>query len=277
MASQIRILNNNAADRATLSASTTAGSLVVANLKTDYKSDVYRSTGTTATITATWASNETIGVVVLPFCNLTATATIRVKLYTNTGDVSPAYDSGNVLAGAAVPTDAWEWGNIPLGVNAYSYVGAAYGRCYTTPTVCRKMEVIIIDSANASGYVEAARLVCGAYYNPVNDAEIDVGIEFPETSSSSRSSASDLITDIGVRYKKLSFNLGNMTVADRNKVLGIFKSNGISRPMFVSLLSEDGDITNEQNYQIYGKLSQTSAVSIAYWQGYATSVEIEEC
>ena len=84
MASQIRILNNNAADRATLSASTTAGSLVVANLKTDYKSDVYRSTGTTATITATWTSNETIGVVVLPFCNLTATATIRVKLYTNT-------------------------------------------------------------------------------------------------------------------------------------------------------------------------------------------------
>lgn len=277
MASQIRILNNNAADRATLSASTTAGSLVVDNLKTDYKSAVYRSTGTTTTITATWASNETVGVVVLPFCNLTATATMRVKLYTNTGDVSPAYDSGNVLAGASVPTDAWEWGNTPLGVNAYSYVGAAYGRCYTTPTVCRKMEVIIIDSANASGYVEAARLVCGNYYNPVNDAEIDVSIEYPENSTSSRNDASDLITDIGTRTKKLSFNLNNMTIADRNKILAIFKSNGVSRPMFVSLMSEDGDVTNEQHYQIYGKMSQSTSVSIAYWQAYTTAISIEEC
>lgn len=276
MASQIRILNNNAADRATLSASTTAGSLVVTNLKTDYKAAVYRSTGTTTTITATWASNETIGVVVFPFCNLTATATIRVKLYTNTGDASPAYDSGNVLAGASVPTDAWEWGSTPLGVNAYSYVGAAYGRCYTTPTVCRKMEVIIIDTANASGYIEAARLVCGNYYNPENDAEIDVNVEFPESSVSSRNDASDLITDIGTRTKKLSFNLNNMTVADRNKIMAIFKSNGVSRPMFVSLMANDAEITNEQHYQIYGKMSQSTAVGIAYWNAYTTSVEIEE-
>jgi hypothetical protein len=277
MASQIRILNNNAADRATLSASTTSSSLVVDNLKTDYKAAVYRSTGTTTTITATWASNETIGVVVVPFCNLTATATMRVRLFTNTGDASPAYDSGNVLAGASVPTDAWEWGSTPLGVNAYSYVGAAYGRCYTTPTVCRKMEVIITDTSNASGYVEAARLVCGNYYNPENDADIGVSIEFPENSVSTRNDASDLITDIGTRTKKLSFNLNNMTVTDRNKILALLKSNGTSRPMFISLMANDGDITNEQHYQIYGKLAQNTAVSIAYWQGYMSAISIEEC
>lgn len=276
MANQIRILSNNAADRATLSASSTAGSLVVSNLLTDYKSEVYRSVGTTTTITATWVISEIISAVVLPFCNLTANATIRVKLYTNTGDASPAYDSGNVLAGGGFTTNVWDWGNTPLGVNAFSFLGAPYGRCYTTPTSCRKMEVIIIDAANPSGYVEAARLVCGAYYNPVNDAELDAKVEYPDHSINTRSDASDLITERGTRTKKLSFSLQNMTPADRNAIISVFKSNGVRRPMFVSLFSNDGDITNEQTYQIYGKMTQQNAITIAYWNAYATSIEIEE-
>jgi hypothetical protein len=276
MPNQIRILNNNAADRASLSATTTAGSLVVTNLLTDYKSEVWRSTATTATITATWTNSETIGVVVLPFCNLTATATLRVKLYTNAADASPVYDSGTVSAGAGFTSNVWEWNNIPLGVNAYGYVGAPYARCYTTPTTCKKMEVIITDTSNTAGYVEAARLVCGNYFNPVNDAELDVNVEYADTSTNSRSEASDLISDIGVKYKKLSFNLQNMTVADRNAIIAIFKSNGTSRPMYVSLLSNDADVTNEQHMQIYGKMTQQSSISIAYWNAYATKIDIEE-
>lgn len=277
MANQVRILNNNAADRATLSASTTAGSLVVANLLTDYKSDVYRSTGTTTTITATWTNSETISVVVLPFCNLTTSATIRVKLYTNAADASPVYDSGAVSANAGFSTNIWEWGNTPLGVNAYAFVGAPYARCYTTPTAAKKMEVILTDSSNPSGYIEAARLVCGNYYNPVNDAEMDVKVSFPDTSTNARSDASDLISDIGIKYKTLSFSLQNMTSSDRNALVNILKSSGVSRPIFVSLLSENSSDTEaEKLFQIYGKLSSSSALTMPYWNAYSTSIDIEE-
>jgi len=276
MANKLRIVSNNAADRATLSATTTAGSLVVANLQNDYKSDVYRSTATSATITATWSATETIGMVALPFCNLTSTATIRVKLYTNTADVSPVYDTGALNAGASVPTTAYDWGNTPLGVNSYSYVGAAYARLWFTQTPCKKMEVIISDASNTSGYIEAGRLVCGAYFTPTMDAELDVSWETIDTSISERSEASDLISSLGVRSRKMSFSLQNMTPADRLAIINIFKSNSTTRPLFVSLFPDDADVDQERLYQIYGKMSKTNAVTIAYWNAYATTIEIEE-
>jgi hypothetical protein len=79
--SDVRIVYDNAVDRGTLSASSTAGSMSVTNLAIDKKSNVWRSAnGTSATLSAVWASLEAIGCVALPFCNLSPTATMRVRL-----------------------------------------------------------------------------------------------------------------------------------------------------------------------------------------------------
>ena len=61
----IRFIHDNAADRATLAASTTAGSLAATNLQRNEKAAIWRSTGTTATIAATWAIAEPVDSVVL--------------------------------------------------------------------------------------------------------------------------------------------------------------------------------------------------------------------
>ena len=76
----MRILYDNAADRATVTASSTAGALVAANLLTDRKSEVWRATGSTASIYAVWPSGATMQAVALPFCNLSPTAMLRVRL-----------------------------------------------------------------------------------------------------------------------------------------------------------------------------------------------------
>jgi hypothetical protein len=76
----MRIVSDNAVDRATLTASSTAGILAVTNLQTDTKSDVWRAVGLAATISALWASPENVQAVALPFCNLSPTATMRVRL-----------------------------------------------------------------------------------------------------------------------------------------------------------------------------------------------------
>jgi hypothetical protein len=75
----LRIIYDNAADRAALTASTTAGSLGVANLQNNRKGRPWRATGTTARLGATWGAPERIGGVFLPFCNLSPTATMRVR------------------------------------------------------------------------------------------------------------------------------------------------------------------------------------------------------
>lgn len=276
MSNHLRIVYDNAADRSSISATSTAGSLAPANLLTDYKSDIYRSVGTSTTITLTWAVAEFVGMVALPFCNLTSSATIRVKLYTNVADASPIYDTGVVSACAAAPLGAWDWGNVPLGVNAYSYVGAAYGRVWFTAYPVKKVEVIVSDSTNPSGYIEASRIVAGAYFSPERNAELDATIEPVETSSQMRNDASDLITDLGIKSKKISFSLQHMTIADKNSVFNVLRGNGMGRPIFVSLYPDDDDATEEQMFQIYGKIPQQSSVNLGYWKTYNTKIDIEE-
>ena len=61
----LRLIHDNAADRATsLAASTTSGALVAAYMQNDFKGQVHRSTGTSVSYTLTWTAGETVGGVV---------------------------------------------------------------------------------------------------------------------------------------------------------------------------------------------------------------------
>ena len=276
MSNHLRIVYNNAADRATITASSTAGGLVASNLQKERKSDVWRSTATTATLTLTYSTAEFIGMVAFPFCNLTSASTIRVRTYTNTADSTPIVDTGFVSAAAATPLGLWEWGNVPLGVNAYSYGGAIYGRVWFVSNPVKKVVIDIDDSTNTTGYIEASRLVAGAYFSPERNAELNATWEITESSRSERNDASDLITDLGSKSKKIGFSLEHMSPSDRNSITNILKGNGMSRPIFVSLYPDDEDSSIEQLYQVYGKLPQQSSVGIAYWNTYNTTLTIEE-
>ena len=276
MSNKLRVVYNNAANRGTVTASSTAGTLVVANLLTDSKADTWRATGTSATITTIYTTSELVSMVALPFCNLTSSATFRVKCYTNSGDVSPVLDTGVVLAAAPTPLGMWDWGNIPMGVNSYSYGGASYGVIWFATQSVKKVELIIADSTNPSGYIEASRLVMGAYWSPENDAELSPQWIPVEDSTHERSDSGDLRTDIGTLNKKLQITLPVMTAADRNTMMNILRGNGMSRPIYLSLFPQDSDSSNEQAFQVYGKLVQQTGVTLSNWNLYSTTIEIEE-
>jgi hypothetical protein len=76
----LRIVSDNAIERATLSAYGTAGDLVVSNLASAQVYPVWRSTLRYTQVMAAFADAETIGFVGFPFCNLSPTAQLRVRL-----------------------------------------------------------------------------------------------------------------------------------------------------------------------------------------------------
>lgn len=92
----LRILSDNAANRATLSAQTTAGNLVVANLLSDIKSDIYRSIGNytnqLASIydftTASWTKTGTVTVTAA--AKIAPDGTLTGQLITDNDTVNPA-------------------------------------------------------------------------------------------------------------------------------------------------------------------------------------------
>lgn len=271
----LRVVYDNAADRATIAASSTAGTLVPANLQTDYKSEVWRSTALTATLTITWATAELIGMVALAFCSLSSAATFRVRGYALETDTTPLIDhTGFVAYGADF--DEFMWGAEPIGVNAYSYGGGAYGVLWLPSVHACKKVVVDITDVNPSNYIEASRLVCGTYWEPVYNAEYGVTVGMVDNSKHERTDAGDLRTDRGTVHKTLNFDLAVMPKEDRDALYNIMRGNGMFKPMYVSLTPESEDEVGEQVFQIYGKLSRQGTIKWASLNQFATQISIEE-
>lgn len=90
----LRIVTKNALRSASsFTASSTAGALVVSNLIAAVKSTLHRFTGTRGSYRATWAAPTRIGCVALPFCNLSPTATMRVRVSTESSAINLALRS----------------------------------------------------------------------------------------------------------------------------------------------------------------------------------------
>jgi len=103
----LRILYNNIADLASSISVATAASASTDwdKLLTESKTEIFRSTTTTPTITYNWSSNQSINCIILPCTNFTKDALIRVKLYDasnvlihDTGSI-PAVKSTNIYSG----------------------------------------------------------------------------------------------------------------------------------------------------------------------------------
>jgi len=264
----LRIIYDNAANRATLTASSQAGALGPAYLKTDTKSEILRSVGTSQTITATWPTPELGGAVVLPFCNLTSTATIRVRGYALPSDATPTFDTGAVPACLYAPLNIPDWGTLPAGVNAFTYGGGTYGRAWFGITSFRQLTIDLVDVNSPAGYIDLARLVVGTYWSPENNADYGAGVTPMDTTAQYRTDSGDQKVDRGTLYRKLSVPLGSMTPLDRANSWRVMRGAG--------LFPEDDDPELEQSHEVYGRLSALSAITTPVYQRYATTIEIEE-
>lgn len=255
----LRIIHNNAADRATVAASTTAGSLVAANMQSDIKGKVHRSTGLSVSYTLTWANAETIGGIALPCTNLSSAATIRVQLYSDTAGNTQIADSGTISAGASVP-ELWDQTQ-PINANTFAFGGYSKTAVWfsTQYTTARRCVITLTDtSANTAGYIDCSRLVIGKYWEPTYNAENGINLQITDTSQTSRSEAGDLLVDRNTVYESLSFNFTLLPEADRAQLNKIIKYAGASKNILVCLFP--GDANTQQDYMVYGKRSNSSIV-----------------
>ena len=132
------------------------------------------------------------------------------------------------------------------------------------------------DPDNPAGYIEAVRLVAGAYWSPEQNAAYGAGITTVDTSSQYRNGAGEQKVERGAMYRKLSLTLDHMTPLDRAELWRIVRGNGLSRPLFVSLYPDSDDVELEQAHQVYGRLANLAAITTPSFQAYATNIEIEE-
>lgn len=269
----LRIISDNAADRATLTASTPAGLLVAANLLSDKKSQVYRSTTTSATFTLTWTAAETISVVCFPFCNLSPTATMRVRAYASDG-TTVVYDTGTNLACAAPARRRRGW-TAAQAASAYAYGGGNCAWRWFAPISAFKLVIDIIDTSNLQAAVEAAaRIIAASYWAPTYNATAAPWKPVDSTELY-RNAAGDQMADAGTVRRELSIDFSLMPPADRTKLANILLDSR-AYPILISVFPECGDAELERDNMIYGRRPEDSEIAIQFATAYGSKIAVEE-
>ncbi|HEY1102975.1 MAG TPA: hypothetical protein VGE70_06070, partial [Burkholderiaceae bacterium] len=147
----LRIISDNAADRATIVASSTAGSYGVANLKNELKGVPHRSGGTSVSFTLTWPNFQSVGGVAIPACNLTADATIRVRAWNAESGGTLLADTGNLFACPGANAGDPDW-TVPLNANAFAFGGASKAVAFLNDHYAvKRVQIDLVDTLNAAG------------------------------------------------------------------------------------------------------------------------------
>ena len=302
----LRIIYNNILDLPTTiitaSSSATGTATPLSNLKLDSKSQVWRSASTgvangtglyTTKVNIVLSFVEAIiGGVMLPFCNLSSAAKIRVRGYTGTAPTTGGttntpisvaagtlvQDSTKIFSSPYQTFGLWNWGSLPLGVNSYSYGGGTYGRVWMpTQLACTSLLIEIEDTDCPNPYIEISRIITGSYWSPKYNTSFGLSTGSQDLSKHQRSESGDLITNRGIRYRNMRFDLTWLPPEDRLEFTRILRGNGLPRPLFISLFPNNSeDYEKEQSHQIYGKLSQLSDITHPIFEIYSTSIDIEE-
>lgn len=266
----LRIIYKNLVDTATLSASSTNGATSKENLKLDPKSLIWRAVGNTATLTVNLAQASIVGGVILPYTNLSSQALITVTL-------SNGYTTGPVLACPYQGLSGWDWGSIPLGVNGYSQGNSTCARVWFPLQSCTSVTIAITDAGLGGRDIEVSRLVVGSYWSPTYNTSYGLAMQQQDTTEHQRSESGDILTTNGVSYSTMNFDLSWLEAKDRLQLSAILKGNRKVTPVFISLFPDNSaDWAKEQLYQIYGKLSNLSAITNNLPEMYQSSIEIEE-
>ena len=278
----LRILHDNAADRAVLTASSQVGALGPTNLQRDRKSAVLRAVSTYQAITATWPTQEAIACVALIFTNMTSSARMRVRGYATPGG-ELVLDRGDIFPCPAAPHGSFPWGTLPLGWNAYqaggvntwARGGGADGVAWFPAVRVRQLVIEVWAPQCPEGYLEISRLVTGNYWSPEYNAEYGAQLLLQDSSENYRTGAGDLKTAMGTTSDKLSINLAHLTPTDRARFMRILRESGKERAMLFSLFPENPDPLLEQDHMLYGRATNIDAVATPYYETYSAPLQIE--
>jgi hypothetical protein len=264
--SNLRIIYDNAADRATISAS--SNTALAVNMRNDYKGQVHRSSATTVTYTLNWSSpGETIGGIVLPATNMSFLGIISVSL-THSGGTATITN-----ANACPNTTLSEWKkaktlvngsfvSVALDANIFPYGGLSKTAVWFNEnyTGCTQLTITVSDSGGA-GYIDCARIVCGEYWSPsINLSREGLVVSSTDSTQVSRSDAGDLLADQGFITDEMSFNLSLLTATDRDRLLKIAKYVGIAKNVAVCGFPDTTNQNNveQQTYLVYGKFDNAN-------------------
>jgi hypothetical protein len=245
MTANVRMIIVNESDSATLTASPVlVATLPVENLQDQTRARLARTTGlaTPQYIRGDWPAQKAISAFALVRHNLTAGATLRLKLWdghNQTGTL--VYDSGDVSLGEGIPGwGTFGWGVVPWGASIFSDWPVAFATLWFTLVSALSFELQMTDSGNTAGYMEASRLFLGKYFEPLKNMSYGVDCHWEEDTEQTQTDGGTIRSDPFTPYRLWQFDLGSLTSSEIASLMQFARNTGKRSDLFVSCYPEAG-------------------------------------
>lgn len=278
MSYKFRVVHRNRLDDATsLSASDAAITLPVTNLQRQDRR-VFRSAqvASATVITATWTYGVTVKAVILHRHNLTTSSTWRVQLYSDTDCTTQIYDSGTVSAVSVVPWGQFIWGVDEWGGSIFQGWDHAYSEMYLAAQyVAKGMKVTISDPTNTAGYIQAARLIVGPYYDMTYGANFGATWAKQTATKKWRSEDGAQRNDNPKSWRTFNCRLEFMTENDRSVIADICERNGDQNDLWISQVYGANSRIN-RDYAMLAKLVSIPSIDWVVATGWNTQLQLAE-
>jgi hypothetical protein len=283
----LRIISPNEVDGATLTASPAmVATLPVTNLQDQTRARVARSNAVLSGqhVLGDFVAAKIISGMAIMRHNLTATGTVRLKLYSGFGQTGTlVYDSGALSRGGVLyewgggDVHQLEWGIQPWGADTFEDWPVAYTDLWFAEVGARSFDLEFSDPANGDGYIEASRLFLGRYWSPDSNFSYGVKITSVDLSTLERTDGGSLRTDAVETFRRWEISLEWLDAMERARLMDIVRVAGKSADMFVSCFPTDADQELEQDYAGAVKLAQDAGLTRNYATNYrADTLVLEE-
>jgi hypothetical protein len=265
----LRLIYNNIADSASITASSTAAGFSVNNLKNTQKTSVHRSTDTTVTYTLTWTATQYINCVALPATNLKSGATIQVQLYSDLTSTVPLTDSGPQQACTGRTVTLYNKTSSPTYVD-FGFGAATKTSIWFNQKYQAQKAVITITSDSA---IDCSRIVCGTYWESSRQVNRGIELGFEDTSEITTTRSGNTYEDRKPITETMRFDLEYISDTDRQELQKLMRSWGSSALIYYCVFPDNTNPEVTQSYSIYGR-SNSNSLQYQFHKYYNTSFEI---
>ena len=274
----MRLITTNASDSATLTATGFVGSLPVTNLQLEGRSLVARTNNAAGpvVILGDWTGGQSVAAACLYRHNLTGGATWRVELFSGAAQSGTrVYDSGAVLALAALGWGEFAWGAVPWGQFAMLGWDSPYSVMWFTGVTAMSFRITLTDVGNTAGYIQAKRLILGAYVEPQFNAAYKMALTWQDSSRQFRTGAGSLRTENESTWRRLEARIDALSDAERATLFEVSRAVGLRREVFVSVYPTATD-ANSRDFSMLCKYIQVPTQTAESHGRFAQSFVFEE-
>lgn len=270
-----KLIRDNAASRATIAVTPIASGMPATAMLNDTYANVCRAPGTSMMITMIWAAAEIIGGVHAPWCNLSPTATMRIRGFSDAAGANQVFDSG---VNPACPWPAAKllglWTAV-TSASAYAYGGGTHARSWFANRSVKRIDVELVDVNNLQGYIEVSRIFAGQSWSPSQNADYNPNLTPDGTGTSFRDGSGGRRSTRGTKSRRMAIALSYMNEADRAAMMDLLSANGTEIPFILSLYPNDPYPQRERDHQGYWGLVGRSGVRRPNFADHSTTLDME--